>query len=221
MMNSNFQKHPSKALINLYNKRNYQGANPIDAKVLFVGKDPNWAINIEELSIFDLVEEYLTDGVRFWKKYNIHHPFLHPKYNGEGKKYHKAISKLNLENKLADKISFIEIIGFPTTGMSSVNCKQFNEYLLSQENKNHLVELDKLLNNPEKLVFLFWGIINYLKYLNQKTGLFEKFANLDKQSMNRTDLNKVGNIYFHKHFSMGISPETLRKIAIEINKELN
>ena len=220
-MTNNFQKHPSRALINLYKERNFQGANPIDAKVLFVGKDPNWAINIEELSIFELVEEYLNDGVRFWKKYNIHHPFLHPKYNGEGKKYHKAISKLNLESKLADKISFIEIIGFPTTGMSSLNYKQFNEYLLSQENKNHLIELDKLLNNPEKLIFVFWGIINYLKYLNQKTGLFEKFANIDKQTMNRTDLNKVGNIYFHKHFSMGISTETLRKISNEINIELN
>ncbi|WP_156129478.1 hypothetical protein [Flavobacterium sp. AED] len=216
MMNNNFQKHPSQALINLYNERNFQGANPSDAKVLFVGKDPNWAINIEESLIFDLVKEYLADGVKFWKKYNIHHPFLHPKYDGEGKKYHNAISRLNLENNLADKISFIEIIGFPTTGMSSLNYKQFNEYLLSPENKNHLIELDKLLNDPEKQIFLFWGLINYLKYINRKTGLFLKFANLDKQSMNRTDLNKVGNIYFHKHFSMGISPETLRKISIEI-----
>ncbi|WP_269226715.1 hypothetical protein [Flavobacterium eburneipallidum] len=221
MGNSNFQKHPSKALINLYNLRNFQGANPIDAKVLFVGKDPNWAINIEELSIFELVKEYLTDGVKFWKKYNIHHPFLHPKYDGEGKKYHTAISKLNLESNLANKISFIEIVGFPTTGMSSINNKQFNEYLLSQENRKHLIELDKLLNNPEKLIFLFWGILNYLKYLNKKTGLFKKFSNIDKQSMNRTDLNKRGNIYFHKHFSMGISQETLRKISSEIRIELN
>lgn len=213
---SNFQKHPSQILINLYKEKNFQGANPFDAKVLFVGRDPNWAINIDELPIFNIVKEYLFDGIAFWKKYNIHHPFLHPEYDGEGRKYHKAISRLNLDNKLADKISFIEIIGFPTTGMSSTNYRQFNEYLLSLENKNHLVELDELFNNPEKLIFLSWGLIDYLKYLNKKTGLFEKFLIIDKKSMIRTDLNKVENIYFHKHFSMGISPETLRKISNEV-----
>lgn len=221
MTNKIFQKHPSKTLINLYNEKNFQGANPRDAKVLFVGKDPNWAINIEELSTFNLVEEYLSDGVKFWKNYDIHHPFLHPKYDGEGKKYHKAISRLNLKSNLADKISFIEIIGFPTTGMSSSNHRKFNEYLLSPENEKHLIELDKLLNNPEKLIFLFWGLIGYLKFLNQKTGLFVKFANLDKKLMSRTDLNKVGNVYFHKHFSMGISPATLNKISIEITNKFN
>lgn len=221
MTNRNFQKHPSLALVCLYNERNFQGANPIDAQVLFVGKDPNWAINIEESLVFDLIEEYLSDGVTFWQKYNIHHPFLHPKYDGEGKKYHKAISRLNLQNNLADKISFMEIIGFPTTGMSSSNHSQFNKYLLSPENRKHLIELDKLLNDSEKLIFLFWGLIDYLKFLNQKTGLFVKFADLDKKSMNRTDLNKIGNIYFHKHFSMGISPETLKKIAIEITNKFN
>jgi hypothetical protein len=102
---NNFQKHPSKILINLYKEKNFQGANPFDAKVLFVGRDPNWSIDIDELPIFNLVEEYLSDGVKFWKKYNIHHPFLDSKYDGEGKKYHKAISRLNLESNLADKIS--------------------------------------------------------------------------------------------------------------------
>ncbi len=217
---NNFQKHPSQLLIDLYKKKNFQGANPFDAKVLFVGRDPNWAINIDESPIINLVEEYLSDGVKFWEKYSIHHPFLHPKYDGEGKKYHKAISRLNFGSELANKISFIEIIGFPTTGMSSTNYKRFNEYLLSSENKNHLIELEKLLNS-EKLIFLYWGLIDYLKFLNQKTGMFEKFASIDKKTMVRTDLNKVGNIYFHKHFSMGISPETLQKISNEIKESLN
>lgn len=57
-----FQKHPSGMLISLYNKKNHQGANPFEAKVLFVGRDPNWAINIEELTIFDMVKEsYLME----------------------------------------------------------------------------------------------------------------------------------------------------------------
>lgn len=218
---NNFQKHPSENLINLYKEKNFQGANPFDAKVLFVGRDPNWSIDIDESPIFNLVEEYLSDGVKFWKKYNIHHPFLHPKYDGEGKKYHKAISRLNLGSNLADKISFIEIIGFPTTGMSSTNYRQFNEYLLSTENRKQLIELDQLLNNSEKLIFLYWGLIDCLKFLNKKTGLFGKFVIIDKKEMVRTDLNKVGNIYFHKHFSMGISSETLKKISNEVINNVN
>ncbi len=79
-MSSNFQQHPSKALNLLYQERNYQGANPKEAKVLFVGKDPNWAVYIEESPIFPLVEAYLSDGVRFWKEQNMHHPFLHESY---------------------------------------------------------------------------------------------------------------------------------------------
>lgn len=215
-----FQKHPSKMLIIFYNEKSYQGAHPFEANVLFVGRDPNWAINIEELAIFNLVEEYLSDGISFWKKHSIHHPFLDPSYLGEGKKYHKAISRLNLCNSFADKISFIEIIGFPTTGMSSTNYKLFNEYLLSSENRNHLIELDKLFNETGKLIFLSWGLIDYLKFVNKKTGLFQKFNNVDKNSLIRTDLNKVGNIYFHKHFSMGISTSTLNKMSDEIKQNL-
>ena len=220
MENNNFQKHPSQLLINLYKQKNFQGANPTDANILFVGKDPNWSSDIETSPIIDLVKEYLVDGVKFWKKHNIHHPFLHPKYDEEGKKYHNAIARLNFGSNFADKISFVEIIGFPTTGMSSTNPKQFNEYLISPDNKNHLIELDKLLNDSNKLIFLFWGLIEHLKFINKKTGLFAKLANIDKSKMIRTDLNKIGNIYIHKHFSMGISPETLLKISNEVKQNI-
>jgi len=218
---SNFKKHPSKSLIELYRLKNFQGANPASAKVLFVGKDPNWAVDIDSSPIFNLVHDYLCDGVEFWETHGIHHPFLHPKYDGEGKKYHKTISKLNFKSDYADKISFVEIIGFPTTGMSSTNSKQFNEFLLSAENRNHLIELDYLLNDSTKIIFLFWGLINYLKFINKKTGLFKKFANIDKGLLVRTDLNKIEHFYFHKHFSMGISPETLRKISIKVSQNLD
>jgi hypothetical protein len=221
MNNSKFKKHPSNSLIELYRLKNFQGANPASAKVLFVGKDPNWDVNIDSSPIFNLVRDYLCDGVEFWEKHGIHHPFLHPKYDGEGKKYHKAISKLNFNSNYADKISFVEIIGFPTTGMSSTNTKQFNEFLLSAENKSHLLELDKLLNDSTKVIFLFWGLINHLKYINKKTGLFKKFADIDKSKLIRTGLNQIEHFYIHKHFSMGISLETLQKISIEVSQYLD
>ena len=117
---------------------------------------------------------------------------------------------------MADKISFVEIIGFPTTGASSKKPKLFNDYLLSEENRNNLIDLDHLFQDDNKLIFLYWGSIDLLKFINKKTGLFERLKNIDKSKLVRTYLNKVGNIYFHKHFSMGISPDTLMKISKEV-----
>ena len=122
---------------------------------------------------------------------------------------------------MADKISFVEIIGFPTTGDSSKNPTLFYDYLFSLENRSNLNDLDQLFNDDSKLIFLYWGSIDLLKYLNKKTGLFDRLKNIDKSKMVRTDLNKIGNIYFHKHFSMGISPETLKKISEEVKLNLS
>ena len=127
MEKSIFEKHPSKLLNELYSKRNYQGANPVEAQILFVGRDPNWAFDVETKEMFNYVYEYLTDGVTFWKTYNIHHPFLLPNYKGDGKSYHKIFSKLNVESSLASKISFVELIGFPTTGLAKPYNKIFFE----------------------------------------------------------------------------------------------
>lgn len=211
-----FKKHPSKLLNELYSKRNYQGANPVDAKILFVGRDPNWAVDLESKEMFNYVSEYLTDGVTFWKTHNIHHPFLLPNYKGDGKRYHKIFSKLKVESDLASKISFVELIGFPTTGMAKTNNKIFLEYLTSKENRNHLIELDKLLNDLGKTIFIAWGLLEDFKFLNRKTGLFRKLAEINKNEMNISDLNQHENIYIHRHFSDSISNATLEKMEIEL-----
>jgi hypothetical protein len=215
-----FGKHPSKFLNERYSKRNYQGANPVNAKILFVGRDPNWAVDIENKEMFSFISEYLTDGETFWKKYNIHHPFLLPNYKGDGKRYHKIFSKLNVESNVSNKISFVELIGFPTTGMAKTNNKIFLEYLISEQNRNHLIELDNLLNNFEKTIFIAWGLIEDFKFLNRKTGLFRKFAELDKIEMNKSDLNKFENIYIHRHFSDAISNATLEKMEMKLKLDL-
>lgn len=220
MGKSIFEKHPSKLLNELYSKRNYQGANPVNAKIIFVGRDPNWAVDIENKEMFSFISEYLTDGETFWKKYNIHHPFLLPNYKGDGKRYHKIFSKLNVESNVSNKISFVELIGFPTTGMAKTNNKIFLEYLISEQNRNHLIELDNLLNNFEKTIFIAWGLIEDFKFLNRKTGLFRKFAELDKIEMNKSDLNKFENIYIHRHFSDAISNATLEKMEMKLKLDL-
>jgi len=216
MEKSTFEKHPSKLLNDLYLKKNYQGANPINAKVLFVGRDPNWAIDVETQEMFTSVSEYLNDGITFWKKNNIHHPFLLPNYKGDGKRYHRIFSKLKIESRFSSNISFVELVGFPTTGMAKTNNKIYREFLLLESNRNNLLELDKLLNHSDKKIFIAWGLMDDFKFLYNKTGLFKKFAELLKSEMNINDLNQSDNIYIHRHFSDAISNVTLEKMQNEL-----
>ena len=195
MATSDFQKHPSISLNDLYKKKRHQGADPAEAKILFVGRDPNWAADVESKEMFKYVSEYLTDGITFWKTHNMHHPFLLPTYKGNGRKYHKFFSKLNLDSGFSNKISFVELIGFPTTGMAKKNNKLFLEYVMSSNNRNHLIELDSAINNPEKIIFIAWGLIEDFKFINKETGLFGKFAKLDKSKMDINDLNQFENIF--------------------------
>lgn len=213
-----FGRHPSKKINDLYLIKNYQGTNPMDAKVIFVGRDPNWAADIDEKKMFESVVEYLTDGVTFWKTHGIHHPFLLKSYKGDGRKYHRNFSKLNLDSSVASKVSFVELVGFPTTGMAGSNVKLFRAYLFSEENKEHLIELDKILSNNDKVIFIAWGLINDFKLINQRTGLFEKFAKLDKSKMDITDLNEYENIFIHRHFSDAISNATIEKMENKVRE---
>lgn len=214
------EKHPSQELKNLYKKRNFQGADPNNAKILFMGRDPNWAIDIENMNVFEKVKDYLSDGVAFWNKHNIHHPFLLQEYKGDGKRYHKIFSKLEINKKHAEKISFVELIGIPTTGMSMKNKKKFYEYLNSSSNISHLKELDQLMNDSSKIIFIAWGLIDDFKIINAQTGLFGKFAKLNKDKFNITELNEYGNIFIHRHFSDAISNSTIDKISEKVEHHL-
>jgi hypothetical protein len=220
MKKSIFQRHPSKLLNELYSKKNYQGANPKDAKILFIGRDPNWAADVDSKEMFNYVSEYLNDGVSFWETHNIHHPFLLANYKGDGKRYHTMFSKLKVESNFANKISFIELIGFPTTGMAKSNNKDFKKDLVSDPNSNHLIELNNLINDQSKIIFIAWGLIGDFKFLYDKTGMFQKFAQLDKREMNINDLNQFENIFIHKHFSDSISNDTIGKMAEKVRQYL-
>ena len=217
MANTLFQIHPSQALHQLYKMKNYQGANPNDADFIFVGRDPNWAIDIETMPFFSLINEYLNDGIAFWNKYKIHHPFLFSEYKGDGKRYHTMFSKLRLPLTFAHKISFVELIGFPTTGMAKKSNRLFQNYLLSDTNRNHLIQLEIQLNNPKKRIFIAWGLIDDFKFINRETGLFDKFANLDKSKLDINGLSQSENIFVHKHFSDSISNKTIEKISEKVN----
>ena len=219
-MNLEYNIHPSKKLNELYKFKNYQGADPEKAKFLFVGRDPNWHFNIEDSPIYNQIEDYLSDGVQYWKKHKIHHPFLAKGYSGDGRRYHKMFSKIDINSNHSQNISFVELIGFPTTGMAKKNNKKFTEHLLSDKNREHLIKLDKILNRKDKIAFVAWGLLSDFSILYKKLGIFENLAKIDKKQLNINDLNRVNNIYIHKHFSDSISNNTIRKISNAVKSEL-
>lgn len=105
--------------------------------------------------------------------------------------------------------------------MAKTNNSIYKMYLISEENRNHLIELDCLLNDSAKSIFIAWGLIGDFKIINSKTGLFKKIADLDQSRMNISDLNEIENVFIHRHFSDAISNATLAKIAIKIDQKLS
>jgi hypothetical protein len=167
-----FGEHPSQALKDAY--RGYQGCPPEQAKIIFIGKDPNYSPEIEDSSIFPELIDYLEKGVQNYvmnPRYPLfrHHPFLNPEYSqGDGYCYHRNFRKVFGENQLghfanrqdyvdyvnyAQAISFVEFIGIPTYGMiQGVKGEakrqaeiEFNRLLRSDRNKAHLKLLRELV----------------------------------------------------------------------------
>jgi hypothetical protein len=53
-----------------------------DAKNIVVGRDQNWSINLEWKCLITF-QRYLNDGMAFWNKYKLSHPFLLPVPKGK------------------------------------------------------------------------------------------------------------------------------------------
>lgn len=183
-----YTQHPSVELCKLFKEKPFQGADPEKAKFIFMGLDANYAANIDKSSIYDKLIEYHKDGVAFWKKYNIHHPFLLETYSGDGKKYHRNFTKIGLQPIHAEDISFIELIDVPTVGRS----------LLTKEDLSlcHLKWLSHLIESKQpKSLFISNTVLNLLL----KTELSKYLSNL---LVNKSPLSKISafsNTVFYKH----------------------
>jgi hypothetical protein len=127
-----YQQHPSEKLKALFEKRPYQGVSPDMARFIFVGLDANFDPEIESSGVFPEVCSYLEDGVEFWRKQRIHHPFLLPSYRGDGSRYHKQFAKIGLDAQRAQEISFIELIDTPTMGRSNLKKEDLSRHHLER-----------------------------------------------------------------------------------------
>lgn len=187
-----YQLHPSLTLQAVFKEKPYQGCCPIRAQYLFIGLDANYAENIEQQFIFPQLLEYHQDGVAFWKKYNLHHPFLDTRYKGDGKRYHREFAKIGLDRQSADKISFIELLHVPTVGRNSLT--------IADLDCNHLRFIQQAIASVEKkAVFISDRVFRLMQKTNVFTGLHDAHTGLHPV----LSVYKQGNpvIYKHLHFS--------------------
>src|SRR4051812_18140893 len=103
-----YQPHPSLELNLRFRHRPFQGAAPSAATFLFIGLDANYDENLERSPSFQTVLEYHRDGVAFWRRHGVHHPFLLPDYRGDGWRYHRTFARIGFSPQHAELVSFAE-----------------------------------------------------------------------------------------------------------------
>lgn len=186
-----FQPHPSQRLTDLFRAKPHQGAQPQDAEFVFIGLDANYDADIERSQAFDSVLEYHADGVAFWRRHGVHHPFLLPGYSGDGQPYHQNFAKVGLKSEDAGRVSFVELLDVPTTGGSELEVKDLD--------LRHLDELNALiLYGTRRNVFVSDKVVRLMR----RSG---RFRWLRKPIPNHIlpVLHEVGSttVYQHLHFS--------------------
>ena len=160
----------------IFEAKPYQGQDPEKAKVLFIGRDANYPDDLCNHLFFKRIKEYHRNGVAFWGKYKVHHPFLcknfpFPKGKG-GRPYHKNFAKLGLDWTYAQYISFIELRELPTRGVTGSIPKSA---FISSLNLSHMQRLDRWISQSgRKLVFLPKTIMkDMLKSRKNDINLFQ------------------------------------------------
>jgi hypothetical protein len=78
-------------------------------------------VDVANSPIFPELLAYLSDGVAFWQRTGVHHPFLLPAYgNADGAKYHRTFASIGFRPEHAPLVSFVELMHLPTYGRSKL-----------------------------------------------------------------------------------------------------
>lgn len=179
-----YQKHQSVELNALFNAKPFQGQNPEVAKVIILGNDANYSVKISNSDFFKFIIEYHVNGVKFWNKYGVHHPFLLDEYplrkTSGGVPYHRNFSKLGFTPDDADLFSFVELIDVPTTGMTSTNMDAFWSLI----NTEHIKWLESImLSDSPKIFFMPRNVYSNLLELKKKTSLLSWFPEVELKAL--------------------------------------
>ena len=189
-----FNFHPSPLLNSLFREKPYQGANPSEAKFLFIGLDANYDAEVETKPIFKKLQEYHEDGVAFWRNHQVHHPFLLPEYTGDGRFYHRSFSKIGFKPEDASQVSFIELLHVPTVGRSQL--------VPADLNSQHLLMLNEVIHSgsaehifiPQAVARLMLATKQFSWLPKQITDHFGPLGVLYRHDLK--------TIYRHLHFSV-------------------
>lgn len=222
---SKYGLHPSKELTSLFKKRPFQGQYPFKAKLIFLGSDANYSEKISNNHFFKYILEYHKDGVSFWKKYGVHHPFLLDDYpfnkNQGGVPYHRNFCKLGLTPKDSDYISFIELVNVPTTGSMGTDISTFWELI----NIDHLQWIESiLLHNSPKVVFVPSGVLKIMQKIKQSHKIFNWLPSNSNTPKGIQEIyddcgTRIYKTYSFSTYHIHGEIDTLRKIIFEVLKK--
>lgn len=210
--------HPSSELVNVFSSQTFphQGQEPHKAKIIIVGLDANYSPQLSQNSaFFEKILEYHEDGVAFWQKYNIHHPFLLDSYplkkNTGGVPYHRKFTWLGLDSSYASKVSFIELLPVPTTGRTSEE-SFWNLFCLE-----HATKIDDLVNSPSGKIVLLSSTLftRFMLIAKQKHGVFHWLPSEFRLGVMKTVGKSI--IYGAPHFS---STTYKRQVFEQMGNEL-
>ena len=142
--------------------------------------------------------------MRFWQKYDVHHPFLLPNYHGDGKRYHNNFSKIGFKNEHANLISFIELLHVPTVGRNKLHPSDFDE--------SHLARIDNaILYGKAKHIFVSANVLQLM--LASKRFSWLPKVNQTKEILPVIFSNNEKSIHKHLHFS------NYGKFQLQLEKE--
>ena len=184
--------HPSAELNALFAAKPYQGMAPDDAAFLFVGLDANYDEHVDRSPIFPAIREYHSDGVAFWRRHAVHHPFLLQQYSGDGRRYRRNFARIGFKPEHASLVSFTELLHVPTVGRS---------VLVPQDlDRGHLQALSAaLLGGQARHIFLSAGVARLMR----ASGAFTWLQSPKEVSGPLRVLHADGlrTVYLHLHFS--------------------
>jgi hypothetical protein len=187
-----FTPHPSPALNTLFAERPWQGADPLAARLLFIGLDANYAADIETSPIFPALLDYHRDGAAFWRRHGVHHPFLLPQYRGDGLRYHRNFAKIGFTAEHAAQVCFIELLHVPTVGRNALSASDFD--------RGHLGLIDRAIRQgAARHVFVSDRVLR----LMSASGGFAWLPNRHATEGALTTVWSDGErrLYKHLHFS--------------------
>jgi hypothetical protein len=187
-----YTAHPSQTLNALFGPKPYQGADPLQSEFLFVGLDANYAADIEQSSAFKAAKQYHEDGVGFWRRHGVHHPFLLPSYTGDGRKYHRNFAHIGFMPEHAPLVSFIELLHVPTVGRNTLT--------VSDLKLHHLQYVNAAITSEQaRHVFLSDGVARLMR----KSGAFPWLgdATLSDGPLPIFYADGVRTVYKHLRFS--------------------